>query len=206
MSQNKQSPDRNDGFESLKDELRSLPRVSAPWFLEADVLRRLRSGRSKRAWIARPLPAFAASVFGLAVLGGVGYLLYVSLLTGSSPPDSPAERQNAPAVAIPEPKVEGAAQETPQVSPPPEVRTSVSESPTDAAGQPRISHPRSSEPIQPAMRVVATDSASTAGPSPRPQDTALRPRRDSIVSQDSSTVRQTRPAVQVNPTARDTTH
>ncbi len=205
MSQNKQSPERNDEFELLKGELKSLPRVTAPWFLEADVLRRLRSGRSKRAWIARPVPAFAASVLGVAVLGGVGYFLYVSLLTGSPSSDYPAERQNAPTIVVPEPKVEGAAQETPQVSPSPDVRTTGSETRTDAAGQSRASHPQSSEPIRPALRVAATDSAPAPVPSARPQDTALRPRRDSVASQDSSTARQTRPAVQVNPAARDTT-
>ncbi len=66
--------------ELLKQELQGLPRVSAPWYLESDVLRQLRSPAGGMRWIARPIPAIAVSSVGVVLLGIVGYAVYVTML------------------------------------------------------------------------------------------------------------------------------
>ena len=69
--------------EKLKQELRNLPRVKAPWYFESDLqmkLRRLRPGAGAPGWLAKPLPAYALSILGVIALAAVGY--YVVFIPG----------------------------------------------------------------------------------------------------------------------------
>ncbi len=76
-----QEPRREEqGDEWIKRELKSLRRIPAPWYFEANLRRKLYELRGRRkgmAWIARPLPAYGASAIGVVGLAFVGYLLFL---------------------------------------------------------------------------------------------------------------------------------
>ena len=70
----------SDPTERLKRELKALPRMKAPWFLEAELQRRLREGTGQSrttGFLARPIPAYALSALGVVA---VGFLAYVFLV------------------------------------------------------------------------------------------------------------------------------
>ena len=80
MSEKKPTHRAGDVEERLKKSLRDLPKLKAPWFFEAELQRRLHEGshRSRaRSFLARPVPACALSVFGVAVAGVLAYLMMV---------------------------------------------------------------------------------------------------------------------------------
>lgn len=69
-----------DAEEGLKKGLRDLPKLKAPWFFEAELQRRLHEGSHRsplRSFVVRPVPAYALSVFGVAVAGVLAYFMMV---------------------------------------------------------------------------------------------------------------------------------
>ncbi len=74
--------DVNDGDEKnhrVRKELQNLPKQDAPWYFESQLRQRILKSRSKNAFwefFARPLPAYALSIFLLAGLGVFGYNLF----------------------------------------------------------------------------------------------------------------------------------
>lgn len=69
-----------DPEDRLKHELRSLPKMKAPWFFEAELQRRLREGAgewSLSRWVARPVPAYAFSMLGIVAVGVFAYLFMI---------------------------------------------------------------------------------------------------------------------------------
>ncbi len=107
-----QEPRREEqGNEWLRKELKSLRRIPAPWYFEANLRRKLYELRGRRkgtAWIARPLPAYGVSAIGVVGLAFVGYLLFLRPETrqGSVPaigaPPAPAlQSRPAPVPEIP---------------------------------------------------------------------------------------------------------
>lgn len=101
MSQQKANLPEGDQERLLKEELRSLPKVPAPWYFESDVLRRIRKAEPATRWLRRPVPAVAVSSLGIVVLGIIGYFLYFSVPV--DPGTSPArDAQTGPPAPSPQ--------------------------------------------------------------------------------------------------------
>jgi len=209
MTQRKQSPLDSGEEDSLRQELRNLPRVSAPWYLESDVLRRLRAGETVKTWIARPIPAFAVSLFGVAILGGAGYFLTIALLSGSPHPD---ENKAAPPVNATSPFSQPQPEETPKEIPRGGA-PAVSGQSTNQA-RPDVSAPRAGGRAREVLRVppsrdatAAESSSTTVLPASRPPAPGTGSRVDSVGTRDTASFRNERiPVVPLNPARRDTTH
>jgi hypothetical protein len=76
MAAQKPSQMQAEEEERLRQELRNLPRVKAPWYFESQLQQRLQQGPSPRGFAARPVLATALTVLVLAVVGSVGYYTY----------------------------------------------------------------------------------------------------------------------------------
>lgn len=88
--------DVNDGDEKnhrVRKELQNLPKQNAPWYFESQLRQRILESRNKNGFwefFARPLPAYALSIFLLAGLGVIGYNLFFA----SSPLQHSTELEN----------------------------------------------------------------------------------------------------------------
>ncbi len=76
MSDLSESPEMN---EKLRDALRNLPKIKAPWYFDARLQQRIRGNEKETPrGIFRPIPAFATLAVVLVCTGVVGYLTYLS--------------------------------------------------------------------------------------------------------------------------------
>lgn len=101
MSQQKPEQTEGGGQEQVKQELRGLRKVQAPWYFESRLQQRLRMGDQPRSWMARPVPAFALSLLAVAMVGTIGYYVYVNSEFASSPLQKAEEPAPQPEVARP---------------------------------------------------------------------------------------------------------
>jgi hypothetical protein len=100
MSQQKETQNNGRDEERLKEELRSLRKVQAPWYFESRLQQSLRAGVEPRSWVTRPVPAVALSLLGIALVGVVGYYVYVNSEV-ASPPVLKEESRKQPEVSQP---------------------------------------------------------------------------------------------------------
>ncbi len=80
--QNSKPPPQKDP-KKLKDALKALPKINAPWYFESDLQRRLHGLKQdveRKSWLVKPLPGYALSILGILALAAVGY--YVVFIPG----------------------------------------------------------------------------------------------------------------------------
>jgi hypothetical protein len=67
----------------VREELRNLRRVKAPWYFEAELQQRLRMAekRPRRQW--SPIPAYALSTIAVIAIGVIGYYMILLPLTAN---------------------------------------------------------------------------------------------------------------------------
>ncbi len=110
MSETNGSEKGSENEERLRQELRNLPRVKAPWFFESELQQRLHHPASKGGLAARPILATAATLCVLAIAGSVTYYVYfwpVGQGTETAP-DAGTPVMNAPAPQQQSPQSSGA--------------------------------------------------------------------------------------------------
>ena len=64
----------------VQEKLRSLRKVSAPWYFESELQRRLHEEKvraAKPAWLRSPVPAYGLSALAVLAIGVVGYFMAV---------------------------------------------------------------------------------------------------------------------------------
>ena len=97
MSQQKPTQTGGPGDERVKQELRNLRKIQAPWYFESRLQQRLRRTDEPRSWVTRPVPAFALSMLALALVGAVGYHFYFNpdFVSPPSQTEEPRREQQA---------------------------------------------------------------------------------------------------------------
>jgi len=121
----KTHPPHREGEEKhpVRQYLKDLPKVNAPWYFEAKLQQRLQrrstAGFSGLVGLWRPIPAYAYSVVAVLVLGVVGYYAFLStdpsqneILETPSPGSNETRESPKPRASSPAPPL------TPQVMPP----------------------------------------------------------------------------------------
>ena len=106
------SPRRDENEKKkLRDELRNLKKVNAPWYFESELQRRLhyvRTRAERKYWLKRPLPSLALSTVTVLALAAVGY--YIFMLPGITPHEHPVEVEGSKApgneVTTPQPAIQ----------------------------------------------------------------------------------------------------
>jgi hypothetical protein len=174
--------------ERLRQELRNLPHVKAPWYFESQLQQRLQQGPSPRGFAARPVLATAVTVIVLAVVGSAGYYTYFAPV--------PPQPETAPRSVTPSSDSPVQTEQTPR-EPQPERQPVL----LPAEGGSMNSGP--SEPVNGvARRSPAVSSQPERGPVEIP---AVIPRVDSAAGQDVAPLRE-QPQVQQRsaPTRVDT--
>jgi len=142
--------------ERLKEELRRLEKVQAPWYFESDLqqkIRAIQSGQEKRGWFSSPIPSFALSALGALMLAAAGYyFLYLpgTMTTEQHIPALNEKPVEAAPLQAPPPGGQAATQE----QPPGEMHPS-QRGPSPPAEQPRMIRPL----IHPTITPAHVDSA-----------------------------------------------